>query len=150
MDKETGVRIAMLLAMVLCVGCSSVQRPTARVEQVAVTEQTPQGLRVEFTVALENPGDTPLPIRETRYSIELGESAKPFTFTDKTVATIPANGVQTLTFPAAFADGDASGRPYHLTGAVVYEPPGEFRRLLTESRIPLPFVEFSATGNLEP
>lgn len=144
------MRKALLLVVMLSAGCAGLQRPTAQVAGVSAAERTPHGVRVEFTVALENPNDTPLPIRETRYTVDL-EQAGDFTFTDKTAATIPANGVQTLTLPAAFAlpgEDGAVGRGYRITGTAVYEPPGELRRLLTESHIPLPSADFSASGTL--
>lgn len=148
LNKEIGVRIALLVAMMFCIGCAGVSKPSARVNQAVVAEQTAEGARLELVLVLDNPNDVPLPIRETRYRVEIDGVADGFEFTDKTAATMPAGDTQTLTLPSAFA-GDLSDRAYQVSGAVVYETPGEFRRLLTDSGVPLPSVSFSARGNLE-
>lgn len=142
-----------VLGCALLAGCSGLQRPTSQVGSAAITDASEQGARVVIPVVLRNPNDTPLPIRETRYTIGIA-GHEPFEFTDKTVATMPAQGVQTLRLPAAFATfGDGAealaGRSYTIRGSVVYQPPGEIRQLLTDSGFPLPSVGFSGSGELQ-
>ena len=139
---------ATLLAVIISgFGCRA-QPPEVAVTGVRVDEATEQGSRVVFSLALRNPGADPLPIRRTHYTLEV--DGRPFTFTDLAVATMPAEGVQTLSFPAAFSvpRERIAGASYRLSGAVVYEPPGELRDLLTDSRVPLPSVSFSDSGRL--
>jgi len=65
------------------------------------------------------------------------------------MATIPANGVQTVTLPAALATDTVEAGDYQVRGTLVYEPPGEIRKLLTEYGVPLPSASFKAQGALE-
>jgi hypothetical protein len=136
-------------AMLLC-GCAVVKRPPANVTSVAVTEQTDQGGRIEVVVDLVNPNDdTPLPMPRAIYTVTVGDD-KTFHFEQIPAATLPAAGVQTLTLPAAFADAaPLAGQPYRVTGRVEYTPPGEIRRILTDSGLPLPSSPFSAQGTLQ-
>lgn len=139
-------------------GCSSnLRQVTTRVDSVRIDERTDQGVRVLVTIVAENPNDIPLPIVKARYKVSLsggagisGGGGGEFAFTDLPKVTIPANGTQTITLPAAFAlnGGDAAGRSYQVTGQLTYEPPGEIRKLLTEYNVPLPSASFKAEGAL--
>ncbi len=144
----------MLLAMVCLTavlgGCSSkLHQVTARVDSVRIDQQTDQGVRVLVTVVAENPNDTPLPVVRTRYSVSLAGGGE-FAFTELPKATLPANGTQTITLPAAFAlnGADAVGTSYKVVGQLTYEPPGEIRKLLTEYNVPLPSASFKDEGQL--
>lgn len=149
MRNDLPMVLAVLFAAVL-VGCDGLQKPEARVTRVALAERTPEGLRVEMTVAVVNPNDTPLPVRWADYAVEVDEVGA-FAFEGMPAVTLPPNGTQTFTLAAAFADGEAPvvGRAYRVSGAVGYEPPGEVRELFTQYGVPLPAVEFGARGELE-
>lgn len=129
-------------------GCSGLQSPRASVGEAIVTEATSEGARIEMPLVLQNPNRTPLPIRETQYTIEV--DGQTFEFADRSAATMPAQGVQTVQMPAAFATpaGSLDGRSYVVRGRVTYEPPGEVRKVLTDSGIPLPSVGFESSGVL--
>lgn len=142
--------IAILCLTVMLGGCgSSLRQVTARVDAVSIDERTDQGVRLLVTIVTENPNDVQLPIVRAVYKFELA-GAEPFEFTDLPKATLPPNGSQTITLPAAFAlaGGDASGRQLQINGTLVYEPPGEVRKLLTEYGVPLPSAGFKTTGTL--
>lgn len=131
-------------------GCSTnLRQVTARVDAVSIDEQTEQGVRLLVTIVTENPNNVQLPIVRAKYKIELA-GAEPFEFTDLPKATLPGNGTQTITLPAAFSlqGGDASGRQLEINGHLIYEPPGEIRKLLTEYGVPLPSAEFKTKGTL--
>lgn len=138
---------ALVFAAALAGGCA-VQRPTAEVTGVRVGDATDEGSRVVVTVALHNRSDTPLPIRETRYTLQV--DGEEFAFTDVAPATIPASGTQTLRLPAAvrIPASAIDGRTYEVSGQATYVPPGEIRDLLTDSGVPLPSVSFSGSGRL--
>lgn len=140
----------ILLLPVALLGCRGVSQPQTRVLDVAVSEQTAQGARIEMTVAVENRSDVPLPVRSARYEVQVEELGS-FAFRELPAVTLPPNGTQTFTLAAAFADGQTSlaGRRYDVTGRLAYEPPGEVRSLLTEYGVPLPAVSFDAQGRLE-
>jgi LEA14-like dessication related protein len=131
-------------------GCSAnLRQVTARVDSVQIDELTDQGVRVLVTVVAENPNDIALPIIRARYEVSLAGGGT-FAFTELPRATLPANGTQTITFPAAFAlnGSNAAGTPYKVNGQLTYEPPGEIRKLLTEYNVPLPSASFKEDGRL--
>jgi uncharacterized lipoprotein len=143
-------RLILSVVVALLAGCSSLQTPTGVVTAVRPTAATAEGARVEVTVELINPNDIPLPLLRTDYTVTL-EGVGTFTFHDPTDRTLPAGGTQAVVLPAAFAKdgGQVGGVPYRVTGNITYEPPGEVRKVLTESGIPLPTVSFAASGRLE-
>lgn len=138
-----------LLAAFLC-GCSGVQSPTARVVGFSVQEVTDEGVRGLVELELRNPNDTPLPLTKADYSVSLGQLGTQ-TYHDKLAHTIPAEGKQMVLLPAAWATGGnlAGQRDLAISGSVTYQPPGEVREVLTESKIPLPSVNFSGRGVIE-
>jgi len=143
--------IVILCFALLLGGCASKLKPVAaHVDSVRVDERTAEGVRVLVMVVAENPNDVALPIVRAKYTVELpGAGAEPFRFTDLPMATIPANGVQTVTLPAALATDTVEAGDYQVRGTLVYEPPGEIRKLLTEYGVPLPSASFKAQGALE-
>ena len=132
-------------------GCSigKVKPPKVRVTNVRLAEQSDEGSVVLATLELENPNKVPLPLPRNKYKVTV--AGKTFEFNDKPQRTLPASGVQTIEMPASFttAGRDLAGASYEVSGAVRYNPPGQFRRLLTESGIPLPDVSYSQRGRLE-
>ncbi len=143
------IRLLLLLTLAFSSGCSVVQRPESRVLGVTVTQRSAEGARVEVLVELTNPNATPLPLRHSGYQVSVGDGD--FAFTQRLDVTLPGNGTQRVVLPAAFADGVSIGAqtPYVVRGSVAYEPPGEFRRILTDMGIPLPTSPFDASGELE-
>jgi len=140
----------VMCSLAVLTGCSSNLKPvTTRVDSVTVDERTEQGVRVLVTVLAENPNDVALPIVRARYEVEMA-GAETFAFTELPKATLPANGTQTITLPAAFAteSGNAAGHSYQVKGQLTYEPPGEIRKLLTEYGVPLPSASFKDDGAL--
>jgi len=131
------------------VGCRGVQKPTTRVTHVQLTEQTVEGAHVAMTVRVENPNDVGLPVRGVDYRVTV-EDAGTFELDDTPAVALPPRGTQVLTLPAAFADDRRGwdGRRFRLVGTLAYQPPGEIRELLTQYRVPLPSVRFSAEGRL--
>ncbi|GAB4107974.1 MAG: hypothetical protein Kow00105_13000 [Phycisphaeraceae bacterium] len=136
------------LALTL-VGCSSnLKQVIANVDAVRIDSTSDEGVRVLVTVTAENPNEVALPIVRAEYKVALN-GAQPFEFTDLPKATLPALGTQTLTFPAAFAlNGKHEQHTYQVEGRLIYEPPGEIRKLLTEYGVPLPSASFSDEGTL--
>ena len=144
------VAILILGVAALSVGCSGLQTPTAEVTSVRLVEQTPDGASFLVTVAVVNPNQTALPLRKSNYTLTvpgLGE----YSSSDLPNRTIPSGGVQVVTIPAAIAGkvGNLRGKTCTIEGSIDYEPPGEIRRLMTDSYIPLPTVDFKRTGPIE-
>ena len=132
-------------------GCSNVgviHQPDIKLESVKVTQTSPEGSRVECTVILENPNEVPLPLVYASYQIMVDGLS--FELADKTNRTLPAKGSQTVVLPAAFAStSDLHAKAFTFNTTVRYQPPGQFRKLLTESGIPLPSTSLSSQGQLQ-
>ena len=97
---------------------------------------------------LSNANDVALPLIRSDYTITVG--GQEFSFDDDAQRVLPAGGSQTLIVPAAFAGPGEKfvGADYSVTGAVQYDPPTAFRRILNETDWPLPSVDFAAAGKL--
>lgn len=138
-------------------GCALVQfskrvePPMVDVMRVALAEQSEEGVVVHAMIRVQNPNDVPLPLVASEYTVLLDPNHS-FTFDDKLQQMLAAKGIQELRLSAAFATkGQAVAEAtYHIRGLVRYEPPGQIRRILTDSGIPLPAVAYSETGQLAP
>ena len=146
--------LILSLMTFITTGCAtawqSVDRPEIQVEKVELTQRTDEGLRMEVTVRLSNPNQIALPLVYASYGVELDGLGR-FELGDTTNRTLPARGSQIVVLPAAFAITQPlpAATPYRVWGHVQYEPPGQFRRVLTESGIPLPGASFALDGRLE-
>lgn len=151
--------ISLLIAMVTFGGCaSSIVSPTAEVKSISLVDQSAEGARVQVTVELKSDNAVPLPLVECGYSVTL-DGIGTFSFVDKPNKAIPAkrtdiNGgpaSQVITLIAVFATAgrEVKGTACRVSGSIVYEPPGEVRKVMTESNVPLPSVGFSGEGTIE-
>lgn len=144
-----------------CSGCGSksktkikVVTPTASAATVSIVEQTGEGARLLVSLELTNPNAIALPLHKAVYTVTVAGVAAgaggAVTMEDVTSLTLPANGTQKLKYPLAIVtDGQGiAGASYTVSGTVEYEPPGEVRKLLTESGVSLPKVRFSGAGEL--
>jgi LEA14-like dessication related protein len=149
----------VLLILTAMVGCrladrfkiESVPTPVAKVLSVRLVERGAEGVRIEITVKLTNPGELALPLVGANYTVKVADQ-KRVAFTSQPNRTLPAGGSQTVVLPAALAvSGRAvrGGAAVSVKGSIVYEPPGEIRLLLTESKVPLPMSSFQHRGRLE-
>jgi len=150
--------ILPLLALLVALGggcAGGIDAPTAEIVSAKVTQQSPEGVRVEFTVLLSHDNKVPLPLTLSEADITAGNSGGR-AVTDVPHRTLPVGGgqgtgKQTVVIPIAFpaSAGVGPGSAYNINGSITYEPPGEVRRVMTESGIPLPTADFSKAGRLE-
>lgn len=125
-----------------------VKSPTARLVGAKLMSTTEHGSRIDVMVELENPNALPLPLIETRYSFTAaGDAAS--RGRDNPNRTLPANRKQMVTVPIAVSKVVEAGAAFSIEGSIDYEPPGEVRKLLTESKIPLPRVSFRGEGVIQ-
>ncbi len=126
-----------------------VESPTAHVEKIELLDSSDQALRLGVTLRLTNPNDVPLPMTIARYSVDV-PGAGSYQGDQRPQATIRAEGEQVFVLTAAVPAGTANPAldTAVASGSVEYEPPGEFRMLLTESGVPLPSVAFRGSGEL--
>lgn len=142
-----------------CVSCAkkkhpdpelwNVITPQASVISLQVTEQTDTGFRVEAVVELTNENRVPLPLLDIHYKIEVDKVGS-ISVLDDANRTIPAHGKQRVILPASFAwQGPApGGASWTVSGKVQYDPPGELRQILTETKVPLPVTHFKEAGKI--
>ncbi len=125
-----------------------IEPPTLKVGKVHVVDHTPEGVRVQLTVVLGNPNPVAIPLVTNSYRVTV--AGKTFAFVDAVKRTLPARGHQRVTLSAALATGstDMSGVACRVTGVVEYRPPGQLRRILTDSGMSLPNVVYSTSGKL--
>ena len=151
--------ISLLIALLTFGGCvSSISSPTAEVKSISLVDQSAQGAKVQVVVELKNDNTVPLPLVECGYSVTL-DGIGTFSFVDKPNKAIPARRAdinagpasQMITLIAVFATAgsEVKGAACRVSGSVVYEPPGEVRKVMTESSVPLPRVSFSGEGKIE-
>ncbi len=152
------IALCLLSGLTGCALDPGLVPPSASVESVRVIDQTAEGSRLEVLIRMENPNLVSLPLPSVNFTLTLKDVGT-FAFTDTPHITLPAKrndgeygpGIQFLKLPAAIATQgkDSHGAAYQVSGAIVYEPPGEIRRLMTESNVPLPTMNFSQAGTVE-
>lgn len=159
MPSRHSVFILLCIAMTTLAGCRvrdgirrvrDMQSPLVEVVAVRVAERTSEGARLEVHVRLDNPNAEILPLMAASYRVSVdGVSAA--SASNKPNRTLPASGSQMLILPIALATdaGIASGTPVRTSGSITYNPPGEIRMLMTESKVPLPVATFSYEGVIE-
>ena len=148
-------RIALVSALLLCGGCAVYEKmstppldpPPATVKAVRVIEQTEEGAQLEIVIDLKNPNTTALPLVGASYTLSVGGAST--SLSGRPNRTLPASGAQTIYLRAAVPSASARGASTHASGTISYEPPGEIRKLLTESSVPLPSTSFQYTGTVQ-
>ncbi len=153
----------LLLALWLTLGsgCRStdkIEQPFVRVLGMAVVGHTPDGVRLELTLLVENPNFVPLPLIGCNYNVTIdgvGQSA----FADHPHRTVPAGletggnrfGKQTLRLPVTIGYHGTSlkGTAYRVNGTVVYDPPGQIDKILAESHLKRPQISFRGAGRIQ-
>lgn len=148
MIRLTGSSMAIFL--LTAIGCSGVQNPTVQVRSLQIVEQTRDGARLLLTLDVTNPNQAALPLVFSSYDVQV-DGATGFGFADVCNRTLPAQGTQTVVLAAAVAGHEGrslDAAAYRVNGWMSYEPPNQWRRLLTESGVPLPTVGFGKSGIL--
>ena len=153
----TGLRrqvlcLALLATAPLFAGCRTamlVSAPETRVTGAHIEETTDEGTRVDVRVRLENPNDSPLDLKESRYRLEV-EGVGRFASTMLPKRTIAGSGEQSLVFGASFAEPaeKLANAAYTFRARIPYEPPAKLRGVLTESGLPLPEVTARGSGRI--
>lgn len=165
--RKTLLTACLVACAFACAGCGSKSKtkikvitPTASAATVSIVEQTGEGARLLVSLELTNPNAIALPLHKAVYTVTVagvaagaggaGGAGGAVTMEDVTSLTLPANGTQKLKYPLAIVtDGQGlAGASYTVSGTVEYEPPGEVRKLLTESGVSLPKIRFSGAGEL--
>lgn len=156
-------RLIALLSLfcMVALGCQHtkpITPPVATVLSVVVTQQTQDGARLEILLGVANPNLVPLPLVHAQYAVTV-DGQGPFPFTDRPHRTAPAGvaqqgshvGQQTVRLPVAITwkERPLRGATYRVVGAIHYDTPTSFPRVVTGPVTSLPAVAFDRTGVLE-
>ena len=147
---------SVLPLCLLSLACAqaTLQKPTARFESANVGEVTPQGFRVDFGVALNNPNSFSVPLTAADYKLSLG-GQQVIDDTYKAKESIPANGTARMTLPVTVSfekllaaeesirrgNGDV---PFTIGGNLAFGAGNNSIPLLGGSGVRVPF-EYSGT-----
>ena len=137
-----------VLAVLVLTGCVGIDRPTVEVTNVRLDGVSEAGGRVLVDLLVTNPNDEELPMPTVSYRVDV-VGAGAFEFTDRPIAALPKNGQTTLTLAAGVKGVGLTGQRVRVDGELVFEPQGEFRRVLYDNNVPLPRSRFSGEGVLE-
>lgn len=146
---DTLIRLAVLLAVCLSVGCSSVRKPEVRAVNVQIAGIDFSGLGVMFLVDVDNP--YPVALRTPRFRYGIDVAGTEFMRSEAlTAIDLPAGGVGTVPLPVRmeYADlwaastrlKDASEVAYRLHGAIVVSTLDRSWDLPLEHRGTLPIL----------
>lgn len=145
-------RPLLATTLVFLTGCSAYDAPTIEVAGARITQETPEGVVIDFTLDATNPNEVDLPLERVRYALRL-DGQQVFTGTRSAEATVRRLGTQQLTLPAsidlsrfAMPEGDVE---YELTGSVVYVTPGEIAQILFDAEVRKPRAAFRQRGTLD-
>lgn len=145
----------LCLMMLSVVGCKvydkftepNLQSMTVTDVEVKLVEQSDEAARFDVTLTIRNPNTTPLPLGVADIALEVQDHGRAST-RYLLHRTVPANAEQTVTVPVVIVTNTpvSAGTQYGTRGTVSYQPPGEFRKIMTDSKVPLPTVLFNTTG----
>ena len=139
----TAAALALSLALVGCDDLKSVEKPSTRVLSARLVDETDEGARILVEVELTHKNKVALPLVNADYSGEI-QGIGDYDGQDLPNRTLPINSRQVVTLPMVYrTDEPVTGLAIDVSGNIEYQPPGEIRKLLTESGIPLPKTGFS-------
>lgn len=133
-------------------GCSGISAPTFTVQEVAITEQSTEGVVLTFTLEGVNRNAEPLPLREVQYALWL-DGREVFRGTRSAEVTLSKYSARTILLPAAAPSmvnaPELTGEvPYRFSGSVIYETPGAIAETLFDNNVRRPSASFAETGRL--
>ncbi len=150
--------LLLIVTVLLASGCLSrrvvtesfVTTPTYELRGVEVVEQGERGASLRAVLVIRNPNAVGLPLRVSGVSIAL-EGLGSYAYDAMPAVSLPPSGEQVVLLPMAVAlrrGASAEGAAYALSASLSFEPPGEVRRVLTDSGVPLPVVSVSESGTV--
>ena len=139
----------LLFALTLFTGCNvGITSPEVIVSDIRLDDVSEGGGRVLVDLLVVNPNDEELPMPTVSYRVDV-VGAGSFELTDRPYAALPKDGQTTVTLAAGVPGINLKGKRVSVDGEVVFEPQGEFRKLLYDNYVPLPRTSFSSEGTLE-
>jgi LEA14-like dessication related protein len=100
MLRHPSLPTAILLSLLaLAGGCAAVEKPTASVRGMDVTDVTPRGFTMNVDLDVHNPNSVAIPLTNADYSLSLGGVGVIESTKVHPDARIPANGTGRVTLP---------------------------------------------------
>lgn len=158
-DVRGWILLSLFVAMLTLVqfGCKAYdafKEPALRpikveTADVKLVKQSDETAQFQVTLTISNPNDTALPLIESNLALSVtghGTASTNYLLH----RTAPANLVQTVTVPVVIVTHEqvTTGTSYSTKGTITYQPPGEIRKLLTDSKVPLPSATFNLQGQM--
>ncbi len=146
-------RTILALAFACALGACGHHKPTFTVVNVALTEETPEGFVLTFTLEGENRNPEPFPLRRVHYGLSL-DGRRVFSGSRDAETTLQRFGRQTLKLPVAIAFEDTESMPegqvpYRFDAAIRYVLPGTFSELLFDYELRRPRSHVRESGRLD-
>jgi hypothetical protein len=153
LNRRTFAAVTMTVCAMFGGGCQSTSAPRLEHAAASVTDRTPEGVAMSFTMDAFNDNDIHLPLRDVHYSVWIGER-EVFRGTRSAEATLRRKGVQQLRLPAVIAlePGELSPsgmQEFRLRGTMTYVTPGKIAELLFDSGVRVPTVGFATEGQID-
>ncbi|HAI13188.1 MAG TPA: hypothetical protein DCM28_15880 [Phycisphaerales bacterium] len=158
-EKSGWVMLAMLgvsltLAQIGCKAVDKFKEPAlspivVESAQVKLVKQSDEAAQFEVILTITNPNTTPLPLVESTLMLDIdghGTASTNYLLH----RTAPALLSQTVIIPVVIVTSEqvSAGTSWSTKGSITYQPPGEFRKLLTDSNVPLPSAAFDLQGQM--
>ena len=145
--------LLLVAASAMLSGCAAYAAPRLTVTDARMTDESPDGLVVSFTVAAANSNREQLLLREIEYTLWL-DGRRVFSGSRSPEATLAMEAIQELHLPAAVAIDPDHPRPigavpYRIEGTLTYITPGKLAAVLYDSGVPAPTTSFTHTGSVD-
>ena len=132
--------------MILFLGACQAS-PSCRVVGLELVSQTPEASEYALQVALTNPRDGAIALREWHFGGSCG--GRPF---DPTVwmstRTLPANGTAQLSLPLILRGEPTASTAWEVAGEIVYMQRSKIAETIHDLGMPNPTIPFSGTGTI--
>lgn len=133
--------------------CTAYAPPQLTVTRAAITDETPDGVVISFSIDAVNQNSVELPLRDVRYTLSVDDHPV-FTGVRSPEATLRRLGTQPITIPAVIKLDAQHPRPagvvnYSIDGRLTYATPGEIAQRLYDLHIYRPTAPFHQHGTID-
>ncbi len=143
--------MVLVPATLVLVGCGGPPRPAFRVDEVLVTDRSPEAIVCTIRVVGTSDAEVELPLQDVSYRLVL-DGREAYAGMRQAQSTLPRRGIQVLELPAPIElSAEATGRrewTYLVEGSVIYRTPGAVDELIYDWGLHRPTVRFQRTGTL--
>jgi len=131
-------------------GCAGISAPPIEVFDMEYVEASPEAVRFDVALEVENRGSEAITLRDFRYTVRTA-SGWSYTGRRAALATLQSGRRQAFSVPVVLpgdAADTAGDEQWTLTGRLEYLTPGEVARVLYDAGLRRPRVRFSGSGRV--